>query len=333
MPALDAEIQVAGLAEPVDTFSVLVEQPTDQIGQPSAEVRVRPVLLTLTGLAAMRDFFTEWAVDSHMRRSGHIVVYENDQTRWRLTFYDAYCVLHHIHFRPGEGRAAYELMLALSPAAVDLNGVHSEIHSDLWWEKDADVRFRALTKPAELLPSPSLRATLRPASPSEPTSAVADFMRFKQEKKPLSERPQSKKTGYLGSPKLTKTQLAALTKIAQEQYGVAVQVVKPAEMLLIAESPDARAVFQTKLNAEGQRVGNVYVQKGVTAYELTHELMHAKQFHQLGYDIYWLKQTRLQREEFVLTELMKNKNQWSAAENKHANDYIAFVKDGKWSGR
>ena len=59
MPALEAEIQVAGLAEPLDAFSVRLEQPTDQVGRPSTVVRVRPLLLTLTGLAAARDFFTQ----------------------------------------------------------------------------------------------------------------------------------------------------------------------------------------------------------------------------------------------------------------------------------
>jgi hypothetical protein len=119
-------------------------------------------------MAATRDFFTEWAADSYMRRSGWLVVYERDQVRWRLAFYDAYCVLHDTHFQPSRGRAAYELTLALSPAAVTLNGVHSEIHSDLWWEKDADVRFRALTKPAELLPGPGTRSRLAERQPTPP---------------------------------------------------------------------------------------------------------------------------------------------------------------------
>ena len=133
-------------------------QPTDQVGRPSTVVRVRPLLLTLTGLAAAREFFTEWAADSYMRRSGWLVVYESGQIRWRLAFYDAYCVLYRTHFRPGRGAAAYELTLALSPAAVNLNGIHSELYSTLWWEKDAATRFRNLTKPAELLPSPDARA-------------------------------------------------------------------------------------------------------------------------------------------------------------------------------
>jgi len=168
VPALDAEIQVAGLAEPVDAFTVQAEQPTDQVGRPSAVVVVQPLLLTLTGLAATKDFFTEWAIDSYMRRSGWLVVYERDQVRWRCAFYDAYCVLHHTHFQPSRGRAAYELTLALSPAAIILNGIHSEIHSDLWWEKDANVRFRALTKPAELLPGPGTRSRPAERQPTRP---------------------------------------------------------------------------------------------------------------------------------------------------------------------
>jgi hypothetical protein len=65
---------------------VRLAQPTDQVGRPSTVVRVRPLLLTLTGLAAARDFFTEWAADSYMRRSGWLVVYESGQIRWRLAF-------------------------------------------------------------------------------------------------------------------------------------------------------------------------------------------------------------------------------------------------------
>jgi hypothetical protein len=168
VPALEAEIQVAGLAERIDTFCVRMQQLTDQLGRPSAQVRTWPLLLTLTGLAATRDFFVQWAIDSHMRRSGWLVVYERDQARWRLAFYDAYCVLHDTLFQPGRGLAAYELTLALSPAAVDLNGVHSEIHSDLWWEKKGDVRFRALTKPAELLSGPGVRSWPAERPPTPP---------------------------------------------------------------------------------------------------------------------------------------------------------------------
>lgn len=172
MPALNAEIQVAGLAEPIGIFTVLAQQPTDQLGRPSAKVRIWPLLLTLTGLAATRDFFTTWAADSYMRRSGWLVAYENDQVSWRLAFYDAYCVLHNTLFQPGNGRAAYQLTLALSPAAIALNGVYSEIHSDLWWEKNPDMRFQSLTKPAALLPGPGLRSRPAERQPTPPQDVL-----------------------------------------------------------------------------------------------------------------------------------------------------------------
>jgi hypothetical protein len=168
VPALEAEIQVAGLAEPLDAFSVRLAQPTDLVGRPSTTVRVQPLLLTLTGLAAAREFFTGWAADNYLRRSGWLVVYESGQVRWRLAFYDAYCVLYNVRFRPGRGAAAYELTLALAPAAVNLNGIHSELYSTLWWEKDPAARFRNLTAPAALLPGPSARlaSSERPPDPA-----------------------------------------------------------------------------------------------------------------------------------------------------------------------
>ena len=96
------------------------------------------------------------------------MVYESGQVRWRLAFYDAYCVLYDVRFRPGGGAAAYALPLALAPTAVNLNGIHSELYSTLWWEKDPAARFRNLTEPAALLPGPSARlaSSERPPAPA-----------------------------------------------------------------------------------------------------------------------------------------------------------------------
>jgi len=90
------------------------------------------------------------------------VVYEQGQTRWRLSFYDAWCVVYAGLFDPGKKAAAHQLTLALSPAAVAINGIHVERHTDLWWEKNPATRLAALTKPADPLPSPNLRAALPP---------------------------------------------------------------------------------------------------------------------------------------------------------------------------
>jgi hypothetical protein len=113
----------------------------------------------------MLPFFEQWALDNWLRRSGQIVGYDGEErTAWRLTFYEAWCVRHETLFRPGlSGEAAYQVTLKLSPAAVDLNGVYIELHSDLWWEKKAPTRFKALTKPPDPLPSPHLAAFLTAA--------------------------------------------------------------------------------------------------------------------------------------------------------------------------
>ncbi|UYZ64660.1 HNH endonuclease [Hymenobacter weizhouensis] len=170
MLALYAEIQVAGLAEPVVTFRCRLEQPLAHTGQPSSEVHYRPIRLTLVGLAAMAGFFTEWAADSHLRRSGWLVIYAGEQVRWRLAFYDAHCTLYRTSFRPGrpEREAAYELELALSAAWWEWNGTDVEHYSALWWEKDPHVRKRASTPPPPLLPAPSLRNLPAEALPRPP---------------------------------------------------------------------------------------------------------------------------------------------------------------------
>ena len=177
MPALYAEIQVAGLAEPVATFTVSLERSVDYKGMPSSQVRYPPICATLVGLAAMVDFFTEWGADSHMRRSGWLVVYDGDQVRWRLAFYDAWCVLYGVNFRPGvDGQTAYVVELALSAAFWDWEGMEVEHHSDLWWEKDYQVRKRALTPPPPLLPGPGARnrpAERQPIPPQDPPPTPA----------------------------------------------------------------------------------------------------------------------------------------------------------------
>ena len=187
MPALDAEIQVGGYCEAIDRFVLTIEQPTDHLGRPSADVLVKPILVTFTGMATVQPFFAEWAIDHYMRRSGQIVIYENGQTRWRLTFYDAWCVIYTGLFDPGKGTASHQLTLSISPAAVAINGIHVERHTDLWWEKNAATRFNALTKPADPLPSPSLRAALPPLGPPQapiPTPPLSTITGAPQRPKP-----------------------------------------------------------------------------------------------------------------------------------------------------
>jgi hypothetical protein len=128
-------------------------------------------MLTFTGEEALLDIWAQLGLDSYRRISGHVgFFHEEGHTHHKLTFYDAACVFYQVRFDArGQGReASLQTDVFFSAAAVDIQGLHSEAHTQLWWEKDDQVRFRALNKPAELLPSPSLRASLSTISPSTP---------------------------------------------------------------------------------------------------------------------------------------------------------------------
>jgi hypothetical protein len=176
--ALYAELQVAGLAVAVATFSCDVERPIDFQGKPSSVPRYQPIWVTLEGLD-IPAFFAEWAIDSYLRRSGWLVVYEGDRVRWKLAFYDAWCVLYHENFRPGiEKQAACQLSLEISAQLWEWNGIQIEHHSDLWWEKDSQVRKRALTPLGPILAPPSARnrpaeRLPTPAQTPPPTAALS----------------------------------------------------------------------------------------------------------------------------------------------------------------
>jgi hypothetical protein len=120
-------------------------------------------MLTFSGEEALLDIWAELGLDSYRRVSGHVgFFHEEGHTHHKLTFYDAACVFYRVRFDArGQGKeASLQADVFFSAAAVDVQGLHSEAHTQLWWEQDNQVRFRALNKPVQLLPSPSLRASL-----------------------------------------------------------------------------------------------------------------------------------------------------------------------------
>jgi len=76
------------------------------------------------------------------------------QTVRQLTFYEAHCTRLLLRFdaRGQDGKAAVELKLRFSPAAVELNGTYIEGYSRLWWKLNARVRHRAFVRPGPVLP-------------------------------------------------------------------------------------------------------------------------------------------------------------------------------------
>lgn len=166
MPVLHTEVQVSGHCALCTTTIHSLYQPTDYVGRPSSMVHVGLIKLLFTGEEALSDFWAELGLDSYRRVSGHIgFFHEEGHTLRRLTFYDAACVRYEVRFdaRGRNGHPSLETEVHFSAAALNLNGAHTEAHTQLWREKSPVTRFNALTKPPELLPSPMLK--VQPASP------------------------------------------------------------------------------------------------------------------------------------------------------------------------
>lgn len=141
-----------------------------------------------------------------------------------------------------------------------------------------------------------------------------------------------------GAKKLTKKEIKAyIKKIDVISNGESELIILPKGHRLFVEN-DAVASF----NAAD---GKLYVQKGVTDYELFHEFKHFEEFKKIGKDEY-LKGCKglggdptevlirkYKREKHVFDEIMKNKNRFNKQELEHANWYINdIIKDCNASG-
>ncbi len=108
-------------------------------------------------------------LDPHRRQSGRLVFFQNeDQKAKSVVFYDAFCVHYECRFdaRGRDGHGSFEVEIHLSAAAKEVQGQFSEAHSVIPWAADKDTRYRALTKPAEYLPSAALAAYRGAPEPS-----------------------------------------------------------------------------------------------------------------------------------------------------------------------
>ncbi|MBO0932106.1 zincin-like metallopeptidase toxin domain-containing protein [Fibrella aquatilis] len=124
-------------------------------------------------------------------------------------------------------------------------------------------------------------------------------------------------TGFLGSPRLNRRQLQAFKKQAKA-LGAELEVVRDKAMLRMMDAANAQAGFQAHIN-------KLFVRKGATAYEVTHELTHAKHCAELGKDAYG-KLNRLEKETHVFEQLMKHKEKLTKREIEHATDYINDIR-------
>jgi hypothetical protein len=121
-------------------------------------------------------------------------------------------------------------------------------------------------------------------------------------------KPQSGKTGFLESPRMSRAEMQAF-KNDMQQKGIDVIIDKKG---VLPEGKQAGFDYQK---------GKIYLRKGATDYEAFHESKHAEQWLELGKENY-LKQNEWQREQYVYDQIIKNKDRFSEKELDHANKYI-----------
>jgi hypothetical protein len=125
--------------------------------------------------------------------------------------------------------------------------------------------------------------------------------------------------GYRGGQKLERRELQRLSKQIQANYGVEVETVQKG------------SAMEKRMNEFGGQAGfmaserKIYVRKGATFYELSHERYHAEQWHKLGDEAY-NQQTRLEKETYVYDRLMQEKSKLTADQIQDATDYISRLR-------
>ena len=140
--------------------------------------------------------------------------------------------------------------------------------------------------------------------------------------------PQKFKKGYLGAKKLSRREIA--------EYIKKINVISEGESKLII-LPEGHKLLNGNKAGFNPFNGNLYVQKGLTDYEVFHEFKHLEEYRILGKDEY-LKGMKAvsgdleldlirtyKREKYVFDEIMKNKSKFSEAQLKDAQNYMNTV--------
>jgi hypothetical protein len=140
--------------------------------------------------------------------------------------------------------------------------------------------------------------------------------------------PQKFKKGYLGAKKLSRKEIA--------EYIKKINVISEGESKLII-LPEGHKLLNGNKAGFNPFNGNLYVQKGLTDYEVFHEFKHLEEYRILGKDEY-LKGMKAvsgdleldlirtyKREKYVFDEIMKNKSKFSEAQLKDAQNYMNTV--------
>lgn len=130
-------------------------------------------------------------------------------------------------------------------------------------------------------------------------------------------KPQRGSTGFLGSARLSRRELQSFKKQAQE-IGAELVVIKDKKMIKAMDDLGVQAGYQSASN-------KLFVRKGATAYEVTHEMTHAKHRAGVGKEAYE-KLSKLEKETYVYDKLMDRSGRLTSEEITHATDYINRVR-------
>ncbi|MNL45187.1 hypothetical protein D3C87_1678140 [compost metagenome] len=134
--------------------------------------------------------------------------------------------------------------------------------------------------------------------------------------------------GYLGARKLSKKELNVyIRKINEMSNGKSEVVILPVGDKFLKGNKAAFHPFS----------GTLYVQKGVTEFEIFHEFKHFEEFKKIGRDEYLKGAVDIsgdyvldairtyKREKYVFDEIMKNKSKFNNAQIARAQEYMEEV--------
>jgi hypothetical protein len=269
VPYLHAELQIAGRQVRCDHVSYSFLQTTDDKGRPSSVVRTGFLIVVISGEAVGWSLWEEIKLNDFRRESGHVVFFQSEpSTAKRYTFYDA--ALIHLGFRhDSKGttnrQAATEVELHFSAATIEVHGIRLENYSLIPWATSPATSFKALTKPANPLPSSHLKA-----QPAE----LPKTLRVRPEEVVYTS------IGSLDKPSFDTAKLARIKTVLQKQ-GITVQQDEDAEKILDFYNAEAAYLPNTPENPDDTPV--LMLRPNPSRAAVIEELLHLGQHRKTGF--------------------------------------------------
>jgi hypothetical protein len=260
-------------------------------------VRIERLKVLLTGEPVGWGIWEELKFDAFRRVSGWVLYFDDaGRTAKRSAFYNA-ALIELTLYHDGKGltgqQAATYLELHFSPATVDVDGQRLEAHSVIPWETDLRTSFRALTKPADPVPSAHLAARLsrgqpkaaefEPAQPRLGSTPASEILPEVLGSTPVPTRPAPKmRTGAEAGLPATLDSIRT-GEVAMEQhpdYPALVQHLARQGYPLVVQTEPPHVFFKRVCDKQGRIVREdnyVAVVAGMRFLDLEHEAGHVAQ--------------------------------------------------------